>query len=62
MIKGVKEGYSKTLDIIGVGYKAEQKGKNILLTIGLSHPIYFATTGYNKVGSNYSDSNKNFRY
>jgi large subunit ribosomal protein L6 len=42
MIKGVKEGYSKTLDIIGVGYKAEQKGKNILLTIGLSHPIYFA--------------------
>ena len=42
MIKGVKEGYSKTLDIVGVGYKAEQKGKNVLLTIGLSHPIYFA--------------------
>jgi large subunit ribosomal protein L6 len=41
MIKGVKEGYSKTLDIIGVGYKAEQKGKNVLFTVGYSHPIYF---------------------
>ncbi|MCX6151573.1 MAG: 50S ribosomal protein L6 [Ignavibacteriales bacterium] len=42
MVQGVKEGYLKTLDIVGVGFKAEQKGKNVLLTIGLSHPIYFA--------------------
>lgn len=42
MIQGVKEGYSKTLDIVGVGYRAELKGSNLLLNIGYSHPIYFA--------------------
>ncbi|MCB0745366.1 MAG: 50S ribosomal protein L6 [Ignavibacteriae bacterium] len=41
MVDGVSEGFSKTLDIVGVGYKAEQKDNNILLTIGYSHPIYF---------------------
>jgi large subunit ribosomal protein L6 len=41
MIKGVTDQYQKTLDIVGVGYKAEQKGENILLHIGYSHPIYF---------------------
>ena len=42
MVTGVTEGYSKTLNIVGVGYKAELKGKNLLLAIGYSHPIYFA--------------------
>ncbi len=41
MVQGVSEGFSKTLDIVGVGYKAELKGKNLLLIIGYSHPIYF---------------------
>ena len=41
MIKGVTEQYQKTLDIVGVGYKSEQKGENILLNIGYAHPIYF---------------------
>ena len=41
MVIGVTESYKKTLDIVGVGYKAELKGKNLLLTIGYSHPIYF---------------------
>jgi large subunit ribosomal protein L6 len=41
MINGVTTAYSKTLDIVGVGYKAELKGKNLLLNIGYSHPIYF---------------------
>lgn len=41
MIQGVTEQYKKTLEIIGVGYKAEQKGENILMNIGYSHPIYF---------------------
>jgi len=41
MVKGVTEGYTKTLDIVGVGYKAELKGNNVLITIGYSHPIYF---------------------
>lgn len=41
MVTGVNDGFTKTLDIVGVGYKAEQKGKNILLNLGYSHPIYF---------------------
>ncbi|MEG8946815.1 50S ribosomal protein L6 [Rosettibacter firmus] len=41
MVKGVTEGYSKSLEIVGVGYRAELKGKNLLITIGYSHPIYF---------------------
>ncbi len=42
MVTGVDQGYTKTLDIVGVGYRAELKGKNLLLNIGYSHPIYFA--------------------
>ena len=41
MVTGVTEGYSKSLEIIGVGYRAEAKGKDLLLNIGYSHPIYF---------------------
>jgi large subunit ribosomal protein L6 len=41
MILGVNEEYKKDLDIVGVGYKVEQKGTNLLLNIGYSHPIYF---------------------
>lgn len=41
MIKGVTDGFTKTLDIVGVGYRAELKGTNLLINIGYSHPIYF---------------------
>lgn len=41
IIIGVTEGYSKTLDLVGVGYRVELKGKNLLVNIGYSHPIYF---------------------
>jgi len=41
MVQGVTEAFQKTLDIVGVGYRAELKGKNLLLNIGYSHPIYF---------------------
>jgi large subunit ribosomal protein L6 len=41
MITGVTKEYKKTLDIVGVGYRAELKGKNLLFNIGYSHPIYF---------------------
>lgn len=41
MILGVNEPYQKTLEIVGVGYKAEQKGENVLINIGYSHPIFF---------------------
>jgi large subunit ribosomal protein L6 len=42
MIKGVSEGFQKKLEIVGVGYKAEVKGKRIQLALGYSHPILFA--------------------
>jgi large subunit ribosomal protein L6 len=45
MIIGVTQEYTKTLNIVGVGYKAELKGTNILLNIGYSHPIYFVPPG-----------------
>ncbi|PID57121.1 MAG: 50S ribosomal protein L6 [Ignavibacteriae bacterium] len=41
MVEGVSQGYSKSLEIVGVGYRAELKGKNLFLAIGYSHPIYF---------------------
>ncbi len=41
MVEGVTNGFTKTLDIVGVGYRAELKGDCILLNIGYSHPIYF---------------------
>ena len=41
MITGVSDSYQKKLEIVGVGYRAEMKGKNLLLNIGYSHPIYF---------------------
>jgi large subunit ribosomal protein L6 len=40
-VTGVSTGYSKTLDIVGVGYKAEVKGKNLELALGFSHPVVF---------------------
>jgi large subunit ribosomal protein L6 len=39
MIVGVSEGFQKTLEIIGVGYRAELKGKNLEMMLGFSHPI-----------------------
>ncbi|MDP2036223.1 MAG: 50S ribosomal protein L6 [Ignavibacteria bacterium] len=41
MVKGVSEGYTKQLDIVGVGYKAEAKGEAVLFNLGFSHPIFF---------------------
>jgi large subunit ribosomal protein L6 len=39
MVIGVSEGYSKTLEIVGVGYRADVKGKGIKVLVGYSHPI-----------------------
>lgn len=39
MVVGLTEGFSKKLEIVGVGYRAELKGKNLLLSLGFSHPI-----------------------
>jgi|TARA_B110000438_G_scaffold162315_1_gene155521 large subunit ribosomal protein L6 len=42
-IIGVTEGYKKTLEINGVGYKAQMKGSNIQLSLGFSHDINYDT-------------------
>jgi len=41
MVKGVTDGYSKDLEIQGVGFKANLKGKQLDLALGYSHPILF---------------------
>jgi large subunit ribosomal protein L6 len=41
MIRGVTTGFSKTLDIEGVGYRAEMDGKSLVLYVGFSHPVPF---------------------
>jgi large subunit ribosomal protein L6 len=40
-VEGVTKGFSKELEIVGVGYKAEVKGKAIVFSIGYSHPVSF---------------------
>lgn len=39
MITGVTEGYSKKLEIVGVGYRAAKQGKKLVLSLGFSHPV-----------------------
>ncbi len=39
MIAGVTQGFERKLDIVGVGYKAEMKGKELNLVVGYSHPV-----------------------
>jgi large subunit ribosomal protein L6 len=41
MVAGVSEGYSKTLEIVGTGYRAEMQGNKLVLYLGYSHPIEF---------------------
>lgn len=41
MVIGVTEGYSKTLEIAGVGYRAQMQGKKLVLSVGFSHPVEF---------------------
>ena len=57
MIKGVNTGFEKVLEIVGVGYKATKEGKNLVLTMGYSHPVVmvppagieFIVEGQNKI-------------
>ncbi len=41
MVVGVTEGYSRNLELVGVGYKAAMQGKKLVLNIGFSHPVEF---------------------
>jgi len=43
MVEGVTDGFSKKLEIIGVGYRAQLQGKKLVLSLGLSHPVEFET-------------------
>ena len=45
MIEGVTNGYRKALEIQGVGYKAEQRGKNLVLSVGYANPVTVAIPG-----------------
>lgn len=39
MVIGVTEGYAKTLELVGVGYKAQLQGKKLVMSLGFSHPV-----------------------
>ena len=39
MVDGVTKGYSKTLELVGVGYRATKQGDNVTIAIGYSHPV-----------------------
>jgi large subunit ribosomal protein L6 len=41
MVEGVSAGFEKALEIQGVGFKVELRGRNLLLSLGYSHPILF---------------------
>jgi large subunit ribosomal protein L6 len=39
MVEGVTKGYERNLDIVGVGYRAEQREENLVISIGFSHTV-----------------------
>ncbi len=41
MVHGVSEGFTRTLEIVGVGYRAEKKGPGITMQLGFSHPVHY---------------------
>ena len=41
MVNGVTNGFTKELDMVGVGYRATKNGKKLVLAIGFSHPVEF---------------------
>ena len=43
MVTGVSEGFSKKLELVGVGYRAQVQGNKLNLALGFSHPINYAT-------------------
>ena len=41
MVHGVRDGFERKLDIVGIGYRAQLQGKNLQLALGYSHPVIF---------------------
>ncbi len=66
MVEGVSKGFSKELEVNGVGYRAQKQGKELVLTVGYSHPVTFQETddisievpGPNKIIISGSDKQK----
>src|SRR5438876_5030668 len=42
MVRGVKDGFERKLEIVGIGYRAQVQGRAIRLALGYSHPVIFA--------------------
>ncbi|MFA5404163.1 MAG: 50S ribosomal protein L6, partial [Ignavibacteria bacterium] len=49
LVLGVTQGYSKKLELVGIGYKAELKGDKLVLLLGYSHPIVFVAPSEVKI-------------
>ena len=41
MVEGVSKGFEKSLELIGVGYRAQKQGNKLILNVGYSHPVEF---------------------
>ncbi len=41
MVRGVKDGFERKLEIVGIGYRAQLQGRNLQLALGYSHPVIF---------------------
>jgi large subunit ribosomal protein L6 len=41
LVRGVSEGYTRTLELVGTGYRAEVKGRQVHLALGFSHPVVY---------------------
>ncbi len=39
MVTGVNEGFAKILDLVGTGYRVQQQGKGLVISVGFSHPV-----------------------
>ncbi|MEX0762348.1 MAG: 50S ribosomal protein L6 [Dehalococcoidia bacterium] len=49
MVTGVSEGYRRNLDLVGTGYRAEQRGKSVVMQVGFSHPVVLEPIGSNEL-------------
>ena len=51
MVNGVSSGYEKTLEMVGTGYRVEQKGKGLTLQVGYSHPVEITPLADNELSA-----------
>lgn len=59
MVTGVSKGFERKLEIIGIGYKAEVKGKKLVMNLGYSHPIEYPFPDGIKIGVEKGKGNVN---